>query len=144
MLGAFHRVECGCFSLRLNAGSMAVWDSFDCAETAVIALCCSGGYLVNLAYRTLTLTLTLTLATASISRIKLGPTTLILTFYTKPGPDPDTNPDANPQPHPNPNPNPNPKLVDLAYQTGTNWSRDIVAAVVWSPNPVLTLTLTLT
>ena len=54
MLDAFHLVGRGCFSLRLNAGSMAVWDSFDCVETAVIALCCSGGYLVDLAHQTRT------------------------------------------------------------------------------------------
>ena len=54
MLDAFHLVGRGCFSLRLNAGSMAVWDSFDCVETAVFALCCSGGYLVDLAHQTQT------------------------------------------------------------------------------------------
>ena len=54
MLDAFHLVGRGCFSLRLNAGNMAVWDSFDCVETAVIALCCSGGYLVDLARQTRT------------------------------------------------------------------------------------------
>ena len=41
----------GCFSLRLNAGSMAVWDTFDCVETTAIALCCSGGHLVDLYYQ---------------------------------------------------------------------------------------------
>ena len=41
----------GCFSWRLNAGSMAVWDTFDCVETTIIAVCCSGGYLVDLAYQ---------------------------------------------------------------------------------------------